>query len=71
MEYPDLIRPRDAAELTGVRVATLRLWAEQGLIAYYQLCGSNHRRYFRAEIEMLAALTDGPLTAAVIKKHYA
>ncbi|GAB2821063.1 hypothetical protein GCM10027176_26800 [Actinoallomurus bryophytorum] len=45
----DLLRPREAAQLFGVRPATLAQWSRQGKLAALCTPGA-HRRYSRTQI---------------------
>jgi len=54
----DLLRPREVAELMGVRTATIARWAREGLLKAV-LTPGGHRRYRRTEIhDLLKSVTD-------------
>jgi excisionase family DNA binding protein len=56
-EYPDahdLLRPREVAELFGVRTSTIARWAREGKLTPLRTPGG-HRRYSRAGIRRLLA----------------
>lgn len=48
----DLLRPREVAEIFGVRAATIARWAREGRITP-RLTPGGHRRYPRATIRAL------------------
>ncbi|WP_285572976.1 helix-turn-helix domain-containing protein [Actinoallomurus iriomotensis] len=45
----DLLRPREVAEMFGVRTTTIARWARDGILSAVATPGG-HRRYRRAEI---------------------
>jgi excisionase family DNA binding protein len=56
-DYPeadDLLRPREVAQLFGVRTATIARWAREGKLTPIRTPGG-HRRYSRADIRRLLA----------------
>ncbi|WP_329251796.1 helix-turn-helix domain-containing protein [Actinoallomurus sp. NBC_01490] len=63
MPYPgsspedDLLRPREVAELFGVRTTTIARWARDGVLSALATPGG-HRRYRRSEI--IAVLNSEP-----------
>lgn len=50
----DLLRPREVAELFGVRTATIARWAREGKLTPLRTPGG-HRRYSRPGIRRLLA----------------
>jgi excisionase family DNA binding protein len=48
----DLLKPSEAAQLFGVRPATLARWAREGRLTAKRTPGA-HRRYSRAQIDAL------------------
>jgi hypothetical protein len=48
--------PTAAARLTGVPAATLREWAEKGVISCLQDKRRKHRRYFEQELVMVMSV---------------
>jgi excisionase family DNA binding protein len=50
----DLLRPREVAQLFGVRPTTIARWAREGKLNPFRTPGS-HRRYSRAAIRRLLA----------------
>ncbi|GAB2806233.1 hypothetical protein GCM10027176_09010 [Actinoallomurus bryophytorum] len=50
----DLLRPRELAELIGVRTATIARWASEGKLTPLRTPGG-HRRYSKADISRLLA----------------
>jgi excisionase family DNA binding protein len=46
----DLLRPREVAEIFGVRTTTIARWARDGILTALATPGG-HRRYRRAEID--------------------
>jgi excisionase family DNA binding protein len=54
----DLMRPREVAEIFGVRTTTIARWAREGRLTPLRTPGG-HRRYRRAAILRLLA-TDEP-----------
>lgn len=55
----DLLKPSEAAQLFGVRPATLARWAREGRIAA-RLTPGAHRRYSRTEIAAMLAGEEPP-----------
>jgi excisionase family DNA binding protein len=55
-----LLTPREAAEILGVRVATVGLWARTGALKPAMLTPGGHRRYERADVEALRDATQRP-----------
>jgi excisionase family DNA binding protein len=56
----DLMRPREVAEIFGVRTTTIARWAREGRLTPLRTPGG-HRRYRRAAIlRLLAADEPGP-----------
>jgi excisionase family DNA binding protein len=55
--HDELLKPREVAELFGVRVTTVAQWARQGRLAPVFTPGG-HRRYTRQDIARLLAATD-------------
>jgi excisionase family DNA binding protein len=54
----DLLRPREVAEMFGVRTATVARWAREGKLTPFRTPGG-HRRYSRTAVrELLAAEAD-------------
>jgi excisionase family DNA binding protein len=60
-DFDDLLRPREVAELLGVRTATVARWAREGLIKPFTRTPGGHRRYRRGEV---LALREGNSTDA-------
>jgi excisionase family DNA binding protein len=59
-EPDDLMRPREVAEIFGVRTTTIARWAREGRLTPLRTPGG-HRRYRRAAIlRLLAADEPGP-----------
>ncbi|GAB2823660.1 hypothetical protein GCM10027176_30160 [Actinoallomurus bryophytorum] len=61
-DYPDsddLLRPREVAELFGVRPSTIARWARDGQLTSLRTPGG-HRRYSRQEIRGLLAEDAAP-----------
>ncbi|MDN3359294.1 helix-turn-helix domain-containing protein [Actinomadura sp. DC4] len=57
-EIDDLLRPREVAEIFGVRTTTIARWAREGRLVPL-LTPGGHRRYSRAGIsDQLATQTD-------------
>lgn len=54
----DLLTPREAAALLGVRTATLARWAREGRLRPLHTPGG-HRRYSREEAERIIAANPG------------
>jgi excisionase family DNA binding protein len=53
-ETDDLLRPREVAELFGVRTTTIARWAREGRLTPMRTPGG-HRRYSRAGVRELLA----------------
>ncbi|GAA4492026.1 hypothetical protein GCM10023191_027090 [Actinoallomurus oryzae] len=56
-EFPpndDLLKPREVAELFGVRTTTIARWAREGRLSPLRTPGG-HRRYSRASLRALLA----------------
>jgi excisionase family DNA binding protein len=53
-EPDDLLRPREVAEIFGVRTTTIARWARSGRLTPMLTLGG-HRRYTRTEINRLLA----------------
>ncbi|MFB9833806.1 helix-turn-helix domain-containing protein [Actinoallomurus acaciae] len=53
-ERDDLLKPREVAELFGVRTTTIARWAREGKLTALRTPGG-HRRYSRADIRRLVA----------------
>jgi len=53
-DLDDLLRPREVAELLGVRTTTIARWAREGKLTPLRTPGG-HRRYRRADIRRLLA----------------
>ena len=49
-DFDDLLRPREVAELLGVRTATVARWARDGLLKAVIETPGGHRRYRRGEV---------------------
>jgi excisionase family DNA binding protein len=49
-DFDDLLTPREAAALLGVRTTTLARWARDGLIKPAVHTPGGHRRYRRGEV---------------------
>lgn len=49
-DFDDLLTPREAAALLGVRTSTLAHWARDGLIKPAVHTPGGHRRYRRGEV---------------------
>jgi excisionase family DNA binding protein len=58
-DHDDLLRPREVAELFGVRPATIARWAREGKLAPLRTPGG-HRRYSRQGIRQLLAEVTQP-----------
>jgi excisionase family DNA binding protein len=54
-DFDDLLTPREAAVLLGVRTTTLARWARDGLIKPAVHTPGGHRRYRRGEVLALRA----------------
>jgi excisionase family DNA binding protein len=54
----DLLRPREVAELFGVRTTTIARWAREGVLIAVTTPGG-HRRYRRSEIITALEQTSG------------
>jgi excisionase family DNA binding protein len=54
-DFDDLLTPREAAVLLGVRTTTLARWARDGLIKPAVHTPGGHRRYRRGEVIALRA----------------
>jgi excisionase family DNA binding protein len=52
LDADDLLRPREVADLLGVRTSTIARWARGGKLTPLRTPGG-HRRYSRAEIRRL------------------
>ncbi|GLY89543.1 helix-turn-helix domain-containing protein [Actinoallomurus iriomotensis] len=62
--YDDLLRPREVAEIFGVRTTTIARWAREGRITAVPTPGG-HRRYHRADVQtLLDARTDADASPA-------
>jgi excisionase family DNA binding protein len=60
-DFEDLLRPREVAELLGVRTATVARWARNGLLKAAIETPGGHRRYRRGEVLVLReANSTGP-----------
>ena len=57
MKDDELLRPREVAEIFGVRPTTIARWAREGRLTPLRTPGG-HRRYRRSGIDAL--LTEGP-----------
>jgi excisionase family DNA binding protein len=68
--HDDLLRPRDVADLMGVRATTVARWARQGLINAV-LTPGGHRRYRRAEIHAYLQTSEPDLDQQKIKEDAA
>jgi excisionase family DNA binding protein len=49
-DFDDLLRPREVADLLGVRTATVARWARDGLLKAVIETPGGHRRYRRDEV---------------------
>ncbi|GLY86692.1 MerR family DNA-binding transcriptional regulator [Actinoallomurus iriomotensis] len=49
-DFDDLLKPREAAALLGVRTTTLARWARDGLLKPAVHTPGGHRRYRRGEV---------------------
>jgi excisionase family DNA binding protein len=59
VEVPDdLLRPREVAEMFGVRTATVARWAREGKLTPFRTPGG-HRRYSRTAVRELMAAEAG------------
>ena len=59
IEVPDdLLRPREVAEIFGVRTATVARWAREGRLTPLRTPGG-HRRYSRTAVRKLMAAEAG------------
>ncbi|GLY80559.1 helix-turn-helix domain-containing protein [Actinoallomurus iriomotensis] len=58
-EPSDLLKPREAAELFGVRTTTIARWAREGKLTPLRTPGG-HRRYSRTAIHALLSDNAGP-----------
>jgi excisionase family DNA binding protein len=54
LDADDLLRPREVADLLGVRTSTIARWAREGKLTPLRTPGG-HRRYSRAAIRRLLA----------------
>jgi excisionase family DNA binding protein len=54
-DFDDLLTPREAAALLGVRTTTIARWARDGLIKPAVHTPGGHRRYRRGEVMALRA----------------
>jgi excisionase family DNA binding protein len=52
-DFDDLLTPREAAALLGVRTTTLARWARDGLLKPAVRTPGGHRRYRRGEVVAL------------------
>lgn len=52
-DFDDLLKPREAAELLGVRTTTIARWARDGLLKPAVKTPGGHRRYRRGEVSAL------------------
>ncbi|MGI5224751.1 helix-turn-helix domain-containing protein [Actinoallomurus sp. CA-142502] len=59
----DLLKPREVAELFGVRTTTIARWAREGKLSPLRTPGG-HRRYSRADIRRILAEEATPREAA-------
>lgn len=59
----DLLRPREVADLFGVRTSTIAQWAREGKLTLLRTPGG-HRRYSRQEISRLLTRDAAPDQAA-------
>ncbi|GLY78504.1 hypothetical protein Airi01_067710 [Actinoallomurus iriomotensis] len=59
----ELLKPREAAELCGVSVATLAVWARTGKLTPNVLTPGGHRRYRLADIRAFLQSTTTPKEA--------
>jgi excisionase family DNA binding protein len=55
----DLLRPREVADLFGVRTTTLARWAREGKLTPFHTPGG-HRRYNRQDIRQILSETSQP-----------
>lgn len=55
----DLLKPREVAELFGVRTTTIARWAREGRLSPLRTPGG-HRRYTRASLRALLAEARSP-----------
>jgi excisionase family DNA binding protein len=55
----DLLRPREVADLFGVRTATIARWAREGKLTPFHTPGG-HRRYKRQDISQILSETSQP-----------
>jgi excisionase family DNA binding protein len=62
-EHDDLLRPREVAELFGVRTTTIARWAREGRLSPVRTPGG-HRRYSRAGVRELLERESAPSEAA-------
>jgi excisionase family DNA binding protein len=53
LEHGPLISPRDAANLLGVHVNSIRQWIAQGRLPAYRLAGNHHLRVSRDDLAAL------------------
>jgi excisionase family DNA binding protein len=58
-EPDDLLKPREAAELFGVRTTTIARWAREGKLTPLRTPGG-HRRYSRSAVRALLAEDPAP-----------
>jgi transposase len=58
-EHDDLLRPREVAQMFGVRPATLARWAREGRLTPLLTPGS-HRRYLRSQVRRVLAELQEP-----------
>jgi excisionase family DNA binding protein len=58
-ESDDLLRPREVAEIFGVRTATVARWAREGKLTPFRTPGG-HRRYSRTAVRELMAADAEP-----------
>lgn len=58
----DLLTPREAAEILGVRVATVGLWARIGALKPAVRTPGGHRRYSRADVQAVKEAADRTTT---------
>jgi excisionase family DNA binding protein len=66
----DLLRPREAADLLGVRTTTIARWAREGKLTPLRTPGG-HRRYNRADIRQLLADETTPSDAQQVAEDAA
>ncbi len=62
-EPTDVLTPSQAAALLRVSVSAIVTWANAGKLRSYRTLGG-HRRFFRSEIEAIAAEQADPEAAA-------